>query len=163
MLEILGKIGFDWQVALANLINFFIVFLLLKKFFFKKIKETIRERRNKIEKGLEDAEKAAESLKSAEIEKDSIVKEAYKESQEIISSAKDKSRDVVSQASIEASKEATKIVDNANAQAATILKKADNDMSEKAAEVVISGITKVLEEKMNDDINESYIKKVLAK
>ena len=78
MLEILGKIGFDWQVALANLINFFIVFLLLKKFFFKKIKETIRERRNKIEKGLEDAEKAAESLKSAEIEKDSIVKEALK-------------------------------------------------------------------------------------
>ena len=51
--EILGKIGFDWQVALASLVNFLIILFVLKKFAFKPIKKLIQERQNKINEGIE--------------------------------------------------------------------------------------------------------------
>jgi F0F1-type ATP synthase membrane subunit b/b' len=64
--EILGKIGFDWQVALANLVNFLIIVFLLKKFAFKPIAKIIQDRQNKINEGLENAKKAAEeAMKNA--------------------------------------------------------------------------------------------------
>jgi F0F1-type ATP synthase membrane subunit b/b' len=45
ILGILGKIGFDWQVALANLVNFLIIFWILKKFAFKPVREILQKDR----------------------------------------------------------------------------------------------------------------------
>ncbi len=58
VLEILGKIGFDWQVALANLVNFLIIFFILKKFAFKPIQKILKERQDKISEGLIKAQEA---------------------------------------------------------------------------------------------------------
>ncbi|MBU4369492.1 ATP synthase F0 subunit B, partial [Patescibacteria group bacterium] len=55
--RILGNLGFDWRMALANLVNFLIIFFVLKKYAFKPIKEKLEEREKKIKTGLEDAEK----------------------------------------------------------------------------------------------------------
>ena len=60
--EILQKIGFDWQVALANLVNFLIILFLLKKFAFKPIGKLIKDRRDKISEGLQKAKEAEARL-----------------------------------------------------------------------------------------------------
>ncbi len=75
ILEILGKIGFDWQVALANLVNFLIIFFILKKFAFPPIKKMIQERQDKISQGLVKAQEADIRLK----EVDEIAKEKLKQ------------------------------------------------------------------------------------
>ncbi len=75
ILEILGKIGFDWQVALANLVNFLIILFILKKFAFPPIKKIIQERQDKISEGLEKAKEADIRLK----EVDEIAKEKLKQ------------------------------------------------------------------------------------
>lgn len=163
MLEILGKIGFDWQVALANLINFAIIFLILQFLVFKPLARVIKERKARIDKGLADTEKAEAVLAEADSRKEDLLKDAYKESQEIISSAKDRSDSTIAAASEKAQVQAGKIVDGANSQAESILKKADADLANKSVDLVISGIEKVLEEKMTSEVNEKYIKEVLAK
>ena len=56
--EILQKIGFDWQGALANLVNFLIILFLLKKFAFKPIGKLIKDRQDKISEGLQKAKEA---------------------------------------------------------------------------------------------------------
>jgi len=80
MEEILSKIGFDYRVALANLINFLIVLWILQKFAFPKIQEVLSERQAKIRKGLRDAEEAKQAKidaeKSAESTRDSAHTEA---------------------------------------------------------------------------------------
>lgn len=161
MLEILGKVGFDWQVALANLVNFAIVFVILNFLVFKPLKKVITERKVKINQGLEDAQKAQAVLTEASSRKDELLSEAYKESQDILSKAKNQKKQVIESASKEASEEASKIRQNAVEEADMILKKADSDLSEKAATLVITGLEKVLKEKMSSDVNESYIKSVL--
>ena len=50
LLETLGKVGFDWRMALFSFINFILVFWLLKKLFFKKILNIIEERQESIKK-----------------------------------------------------------------------------------------------------------------
>ena len=78
-MEILNEaalnIGFDWRMALAQLVNFLIIFYLLKRFVWGSIKKTLAERKAKIDKGLEDAE-AAEGLQlKAEQDYEKRVKE----------------------------------------------------------------------------------------
>jgi hypothetical protein len=62
---ILANLGFDWRVALANLVNFLVIILILKYFAFKPIAKIINEREDKIKKGIEDAERAATEFQMA--------------------------------------------------------------------------------------------------
>ena len=69
ILEILGNIGFDWRIAFANLVNFLIIFYLLKRYAFGPIGRILDERRRKIEEGLEHAREAETNLMMAKEER----------------------------------------------------------------------------------------------
>ena len=84
-MEILAKIGFDWQVALANLVNFLIIFFLLKKFLFGPIAKTLAERKKAISEGLQNAALATDALSEAKKEGDKIIAEAKAQANTIIS------------------------------------------------------------------------------
>lgn len=159
--EVLGKLGFDWKVALANLVNFLIIYYLLRNVVFKKLGNAIRERQEKIQKGLEDAEKAKQSLINASQIKEDLIKEAYISSQEIIGDAKEERNKIIALASEEADKEASKIRQYALHEADMILKKADDDLTEKAASLILIGVEKVLKENVTQSVNEKYIKSLL--
>jgi F-type H+-transporting ATPase subunit b len=163
MLEILGKIGFDWQVALANLINFAIIFVILQYMVFKPLAKVMKERRARIDEGLNNADKADKTLSDAKSHKDELLKEAYAESQEIITDAKGRGNASVEEAKEVAVVQAQKIVDGATVQAEGILKRADSDLNKKSVDLVMSGIEKVLKSKIDSGINEQYVKEVLAK
>lgn len=159
--EVLGKLGFDWKVALANLVNFLVIYYLLRNVVFKKLGNAIKQRQEKIKQGLDDAEKAKQSLVDASQRKEELIKEAYKDSQEIIGSAKEERNKIVAHAAEEADKEASKIRQHAVHEADMILKKADEDLTEKAATLVLMGVEKVLKENMTQGVNEKYIKSIL--
>jgi F-type H+-transporting ATPase subunit b len=161
MLEILGKVGFDWQVALANLVNFFLVLIVLHFLVFKPLKKVIAERKRKIDEGLEYAKKAETALIEASSRKEDLLRDAYQESQDIITKAKEEKNKVLQSASEEANKEASQIRQNATQEAEMILKKADQDLTKKATHLVIEGIEKIVGEKMTKDLNETYISSIL--
>jgi len=86
--EILQKIGFDWQVALANLFNFLIIFFIFKKFGFPYIKKIINERQRKISEGLDKAEEADVRLREIDNIGIKKLKEAEQKSIDMINKAK---------------------------------------------------------------------------
>jgi F-type H+-transporting ATPase subunit b len=159
--EVLGKLGFDWKVALANLVNFLIIYYLLRNVVFKKLGTAIKTRQEKIQQGLDDADKAKSALVEASSRKDELLREAYKDSQDIIGNAKEERNKIIGSASDDAEKEAAKIRQGAHDQADMILKKADEDLTEKAANLVVEGMEKVLKESMTKDINEKYVTSLL--
>jgi F-type H+-transporting ATPase subunit b len=87
ILEVLGKIGFDWRVALVNLFNFLIVFLILKKFAFKPIENILERRRKKIEQGLKDAKKSRDILLQTEDLSEDIIKKAKNDANLIVANS----------------------------------------------------------------------------
>ena len=88
--RILGNLGFDWQMALANLVNFLIIFFVLKRYAFKPIKEKLEEREKKIKTGLEDAEKSATEWRMTQQTREKTLFDARKESNEIVGQANEK-------------------------------------------------------------------------
>lgn len=94
ILNILGSVGFNWHVALANFFNFLIILFLLNKFFFKKIGTTISTRHAIIERGLNQAKDAEKALAEASEEKKSILKDARKERDTIVAQGEALARDL---------------------------------------------------------------------
>jgi len=85
---VLSKLGFDWQVALANLVNFLIVYLLLKKVVFNKLRDAILERKAKAEEGVRLREEAKLIHKEAEDIKDKMKKDVADERRNMIAEIK---------------------------------------------------------------------------
>ncbi|MFZ2523216.1 MAG: ATP synthase F0 subunit B, partial [Minisyncoccia bacterium] len=102
MLSILAKIGFDWQVALANLVNFIIIIFILRKFAFNPIKEVISKRQSIINTGLENAKIAETDRVMADELKKSTLSEARLRADEIISDANRKAEMILSKAKSDA-------------------------------------------------------------
>ena len=162
MLEILGKIGFDWQVALANLINFLLVFWMLKRFAFGPIKKTIAERKEKVNQGLEDAQRAATDRQMAEQLREQTVMDAKKEANTIVAEANDKGKAFVEEAKADAEKERASILEKAEADAEGVHSKMKEEFSKEASELVLATAEKLLKSSIDAKANEELIKKTLA-
>lgn len=90
MSEMLTKLGIDWKIFIAQLINFSVLFLILRIFAWKPITAALEQRRQKIDKGIENAKAAEDKLEAIEQEKNQVLSEARKEALHIIDDAKQK-------------------------------------------------------------------------
>ncbi len=160
MLEILGKIGFDWQVSLANLVNFLIIFFILRRFAWGPLKNVIEERQQKIAKGLEDAQKAATDLMMAEEIRKQKVDEAKLHANTIVAEATEKGTKIVAGAEAEAMVVGEKIIKNAQKVADEAQATMQREVTAHAAGLVIAGLEKVLKESMTEEMQKNYIQKL---
>jgi len=132
----ISALGIDWKLLLAQIINFLILLLILRKFLYCPIVNMLQNRRKTIEKGLKDAEEAEVKLDSASEksrkiisqatdEADKIVKSAKasaeKEAQEIVNSANERSQKIIAEAKASAIVEQEKIVGGAKTQVARLV------------------------------------------
>lgn len=160
MLEILGKIGFDWQVAVANLVNFLIIFFILKKFAFKPLKKVVEERQQKIAQGLEDAQKAATDLMMAEEIRKQKIEEAHLHANQIVSDANIKGTSIVSAAEGDAMIAREKIIKDAHKVAAEAQASMKREVEVHTAGMIMQGLEKVLKESMTEETQKQYIQKL---
>ena len=161
MLEILGKIGFDWQVALANFINFVIIFFILKSFAFKPIQKIITERQNKIETGLENAQKAEADLIMADEIKNRKIEEARVKSNQIISTAQKKGDTILTETKNKSLKIKESMIAEGNLVIIESKKNIKKEVEKEMSSMIIQGIEKVLKENLNEETQKNYIKKSL--
>lgn len=87
MEEILHKFGIDWKLLLAQGVNFFILFFILKKFVYQPLLAVLHKRKREIEKGVEFTQKAEESFKSADAVKTATIAEAKNQALSIVTQA----------------------------------------------------------------------------
>ena len=91
-MEIFQAFGLDIKHLIENLVNFLILVFILYKLGYKPILKFVKERQEKIEKGIKHAEEAAKRLDDAATEQDKILSKAHKEAQDIIGKAKDQAK-----------------------------------------------------------------------
>lgn len=157
ILTILGSVGFNWHVALANFFNFLIILFLLNKFFFKKIGKTISDRHRVIEEGLNKASEGERILHTAHEEKEKIIKEAHvKESR------------ILEESELKAKEKAKSIEEGAQAdlrakyvalekEEAELAQKVEKEFSEKAPSIVAKLYEKTLLRTMTEEENNALI------
>jgi F-type H+-transporting ATPase subunit b len=163
ILSILGKVGFDWQVALANLVNFIIIFFILKKFAFKPIGKLIKERQEKIQKGLDDAIEAEAALSVAESTKEEIIKEAKEDARKIVSVFQDQGKEMIASAKNEANIEKENIIKQAKIDAEKEKKNIEDVVKVESANMIVSGIQSMVEGYVAKGKGEDLIKLMIQK
>jgi F-type H+-transporting ATPase subunit b len=141
---LLGKLGFDLEVAIANLVNFLIIFILFKIFFFSKIQKTIDERRHTIEQGLARAVAAEQSSKDAEIEAQRVITEAKRNAETILDEAHVYAGKVHDQAVLEANAERLRLVEQGARQIEQDKKRMEQEVEEQMSSLVASLSEKVI-------------------
>jgi F-type H+-transporting ATPase subunit b len=159
--EILGKLGFDWKVALANLVNFLIIFYLLRNVVFKKLGKTIKERQEKIQKGLDDAKRAEGALVMAESKKEEILKDAQKESRKITENADIEGKKIVAEAKSLADEEAQKIKEAARLASEREKTEAQKKLEKEYVAMVLDGVEKILKNGIDRSKSEKFAEGLL--
>lgn len=132
-MEFLKDLGLDKLLLAAQIVNFLILFFVLKAVFYKPLKKVLDERKEKISKGIEDADAAKELKERTVKEKDDIIRAARIEVQGLIEDSR-KTADEIKQ----------KIVDDARAQSEDMVKdaqrKAEDEMKKMEKQIKIMSL-----------------------
>lgn len=139
-MEILQTFGFEWQLFLAQIINFLILAFIFKKFLYKPVLRVLKDRELKIRHGLEEAEEAKIALETAETKKAEILKAASIEAEKIISDVKAEAENTKNSIIEGARSESEKIL----AQAATQAQAEMETMEKKAKSAGVAVAEQVL-------------------
>lgn len=90
--ELLFQLGINWKLFLSQVVNFFILLLVLTFFVYKPLIKIIKERSRKIKEGLEKAEEADVRLKEIDVIGAGKIKEAEQKGIEIIKATEAKAK-----------------------------------------------------------------------
>ncbi len=161
MMEVLNNIGFDWQIALVNFINFLIIFWILKKWVFGPVRKTIAARTEKIQAGIDQAQQSETELLVAKQKAEELIKSARNEANQIVAKAKETADDQVAHAQDTATNEAQAILDKAQAQIDKNKTAMEKELFEKTAGLVALGVQKILGEDVTESKNAELSKRAL--
>lgn len=120
--ELLGKFGVNWPFFIAQLINFVLVIIILKKFAFGPIQAMLEQRRTRIAEGEEKLKQIEKQLAESEKTTAAAIAKANEEAVRMINEAKQGAAAFTEQKSQEAIAQAQQILAKADAAA-----KADRD------------------------------------
>ena len=148
---------FFWQLLI-----FVGLILILKKFAWKPILDTLNEREKSIKDSLESAQKAKDEFSKIKSDNERILNDAKKERDFIISDAKKTGREIVDDAKNVAKIESEKIIQNAKE---SIVKEKDLILKELKSQVVDLSIeidSKILKKELNEKQNhEDFAQKLI--
>ena len=153
----------DPSVLLMTLINFFILVLILKHFFWEKIRIAIQDREDFIQEQLSNAEDESQKARLYLIENERILKSSKEEGKKIIEKKKQKANKVYSEIVDDANKEAKAIVDRARLEIEREKEKAQYEIKKQVVNLAIELSTKDLEEKLEDSTQRELIGDFITK
>ena len=149
-------ISLDWQVV-AQLLNTLILFLILNKILFVKVKEFIDARQMEVDKMYADADTAmAEAERLKNIYSESVAG-ARDEAQRIVTDARRSAQDQADAILAEARAEAAVLREKAEADIVSEKKKAVNEIKDEISDIAILIAEKVVEKEITPADHEKLI------
>lgn len=160
VLSVLGSIGFNWHVALANFINFLIILFILNKFVFKKVLKTVDERKSLISKGLDDARLAEKKLFSAEKEREEILSLSKSEGENIVKSAIDKAEASAREISMTAQQQADALTSSLKEKIENVNSALLADFKKSSPELFVKMFKKLVSENMTTEQHNAFVQSI---
>jgi F-type H+-transporting ATPase subunit b len=160
-MDILKTFGFDPVLVGAQIINFLIIFYLLKKFLYKPVLGMLKKREDKIKEGIKQAEDARITLEKT-----------LEEEKKILTKAQTQARTIVEDARVKALESAREIDENARKQAEMTIaqakesieqesKDAEARLTQKISTVASDLLTKAMEGMFNEKDQKQIVNKTL--
>ncbi len=87
MADLLHKLGVDWRLLIAQIVNFAILFFVLRKVLYRPVLKILEERRVRIAKGLADADAAVIRRHEIDLERANVLHTAEAERRSMLEAA----------------------------------------------------------------------------
>ena len=128
-MEILGKFGFEPVLFLAQIVNFFILLWILKKFLYGPVVQTLKKRKHDIEQGIKQASEARLAYEKAVDKEKEIMRKAQADARVYMDDAKKQATRMIQVAKEETKKQAETILKEAREQIASDAKEAEKRLT----------------------------------
>lgn len=156
-MENAGLVNIDFRVLLATVVNFIIFFLLLKKFFYQKVKDMLAQRQEDVSTEIAEA-----ASKKADTEKLRLEYEG------LLADIKSQEREIIREANAEAQAQRHEIVEKARTEAKNIFdkglseielekRKAMNEVKGNIVDLSIFAAEKIIQKSMDQEQHEAMI------
>ena len=155
-------ISFDPGLIIWTTIIFTLLLIVLKKFAWKPILNSVDERNKSIEDALKAADKAKEEMASLNADNEKILQEAKKERDLLLKEAREIKNSIINEAKEQANTEAEKILTSTKEQISNEKMKALTELKNQVAELSIEMTEKVLKLELSDAVKQKeFISKSL--
>jgi F-type H+-transporting ATPase subunit b len=140
----LEQLGINPIFLLSQIVNFAILALLLQRFAYKPIVRMLDQRRERIEKGLEEARLAEEARANAENERQQILEQARTEAQGIVAEANQRGEAQAANIVAEAQSQAQMTLEEARVEAQAERDRMLGEMREQIAALAVAAANQLI-------------------
>lgn len=150
-LGFLSDFGVEWELLVSQGVSFAIVALALYYFVFRPVSITAQKRQDEIQKGLDDAKKAAEELANAQKLTDEKINQAIAESAKILKDAREQAKNTIERACQEANERAAEIRLKNEAQLESDRMRIKQELRSELADLVVKAAQKAIDDILTDE------------
>lgn len=151
-------LSLDPGMAVWFWLVFFVFVLILWKVGWKLVSKMLDERKDHIQKALDDAEAARKSLESASDTQRQLIEEGRQRAAEITKRADESSQKLANEIREKAREEAEKMIDSARVQIERQKEAAISDIKSEVVDLSVSLATRLIKENLDDDLNQKLVK-----
>ena len=151
------------STLIATIINFVILFAILKYFFFGKVEAIVSERENLINEQLDNAEEESEKARMLAIENERVLKNAREEGKKVTERYKQKAEKIYEEIVEEANQEAKVILERAKVEINREKEKVEYQLKKEAIDLAIELSKKVIEKNIDEEKNRELIGEFITK
>ena len=144
------ELGIEPILLLAQIINFGIIFFVLKKFLSKPILNMLDKRKQEIEEGLNLTRKMQAEEEKLKEKSDKVVSDAKKEARALLEEAKKQATEQRQQIVADAHKEAAQVIAKGKLQAEQEVKAMEEKVKQQVVDLASAMVAKLLPEVMSD-------------
>lgn len=159
----LSAIGLDPKALLFQLINFAILFWVLKRVAYRPIINVLEARRSRIEESLRTAHEIEQREKHLAERQTQMIHQAREEAGDIVARARMQSAELLEQADVKARKQADKVMAEARGRIDQEVEVARTALKREMSGLVAAATEAVLDEKVDEVKDKSIIERSLAK
>lgn len=161
---ILKNFGVNPILLVAQIVNFLVIFFILKKFLYKPVLTVLKKRQDTIKEGLRQAEEASVRLEKVVEEEKKIIKFAQTQAKSILESAKEEASQTSKKMIEDSKKQIEKMIKDAQDLIARDRVIAEKSLGLKVSELAVRFLQRSLEgffsEKEQKEVMEQALKEI---
>ena len=158
----MSELGLNIPVLVAQLVNFFLLLVLLRLFLYRPILDMLDRRSQRIKEGLDAAEQSKEHAAEAEQEVSRQLDEARRQGQSLVAQAQEAAGRIQEESRTQARREAEALLERARSEIQLERDQAIAELRKEFADITVSAAEKVIGQSLDRQAHRRLIEETLA-
>lgn len=159
--NIFTTLGIDWKVLILQIVGFLVLVVILGKFVYPWLMQSVDQRKEQLDYAAKAAEEAKKAAETSERVIAQMLEEARKEAADIVHTARQESVQVIEKAQQKARQSADTIVTEAHEQIEKDITKAQQVLRTETVSLVAAATERVIGSVATTKIDEAFINQII--